>query len=159
MDRLDAFRATAGDRELLYSESGDGRWLHVMGDRETFAWALGEILANIETHAGGWSRVTVKAEPVRGGVLLTVRDDGPGLEPDRLVVLFHPFAAGPRASGAGLGLFTVREIVESWGGRIEARTAPGAGLLLRILLRHPPEGPYGTATAPPAHSLTERGLR
>src|SRR5262245_12205354 len=48
---IDSFRGVANGRELLYSESGDGRWLQVRGDRALLKWAVSEIFRNVQEHA------------------------------------------------------------------------------------------------------------
>jgi signal transduction histidine kinase len=140
---IDSFRASAGERELLYSESGDGRWLQVRGDRDLLRWAVHEIFRNVVEHAEGWSRITVKAEPVEGSILLTIRDDGCGLDRTAASRIYTAFSPRLGSNGPGVGLFVVRHIVESFGGTAEARSAPGGGVLHSLRIPHPAEGPYG----------------
>ena len=156
-EAIDAFRAEAGDRELLYSESGDGRWLRAVGDRALLRWAVLELFRNTALHAGEWSRIALLAEPVPGAIALSVRDDGAGLDRPGTARLYSAFTPRAGSPGPGLGMYVVRRIVERSGGTIEARSAPGGGLLHRLRLPHPPEGPYGDATAPPrSRSSSER---
>jgi signal transduction histidine kinase len=60
-----------------------------------------------------------------------VRDEGPGISHADQERLFRPFerarGAPTGASGLGLGLFIVREIVEAHGGAVRLRSAPGQG--------------------------------
>ncbi len=140
---IESFRAVVGDRDLLYSESGDGRWLHCFGDRALILWVVRELFANVSQHAGEWTRISVLAEPADGVIVLTVRDDGRGLDSSVAARLYSPFTPRFGSNGVGLGLFLVRRIVEASGGTIEARSAPGQGLLHRLRLPHPPAGPYG----------------
>lgn len=140
---IDSLREKAGERDLLYSESGDGRWLQVSGDRPLLRWAVGEILQNTFLHAGDWSRIAILAEPVDGAILVTVRDDGVGLDRPAAARLHAPFTPRSGSPGPGVGLYAVRRIVESFGGSVEARSAPGEGLEHRLRIPHPPTGPYG----------------
>lgn len=97
--------------------------------------------------------VVVRAAPVqRDGAdwtLVTVQDNGPGIDPAILPVLFEPFASTRLdAHGTGLGLAVVEGIVTEHGGVIVARgpDTPGrTGAVFEILL---PQGPPGHA--PPA---------
>ncbi len=57
-------------------------------------------------------------EPPTGADII-VSDDGPGLDPARMAELFHPFVTG-RKDGTGLGLWICRNIVERYGGSINA---------------------------------------
>ena len=56
-----------------------------------------------------------------------IRDDGPGVDADRVDVIFEPFVHGAGPDGAGLGLSICRQIVDRMGGRIWAENNPGRG--------------------------------
>jgi signal transduction histidine kinase len=55
-----------------------------------------------------------------------VIDTGPGIEPDRLDRIFHPYVSDT-AGGTGLGLSTARRIIEEHGGSIVAHSDLGQG--------------------------------
>jgi signal transduction histidine kinase/ActR/RegA family two-component response regulator len=56
-----------------------------------------------------------------------VRDDGPGIDAERVDAIFEPFVHGSGPDGAGLGLSICRQIVERVGGRIWAENNAGRG--------------------------------
>ena len=56
-----------------------------------------------------------------------VRDDGAGIDADRVDAIFEPFVHGSGQDGAGLGLAICRQIVDRMGGRIWAENNPGRG--------------------------------
>lgn len=56
-----------------------------------------------------------------------VRDDGAGIDGDRVDAVFEPFVHGSGQDGAGLGLAICRQIVDRMGGRIWAENNPGRG--------------------------------
>jgi signal transduction histidine kinase/CheY-like chemotaxis protein len=56
-----------------------------------------------------------------------VRDDGAGVDADRVDAVFEPFVQGAGQGGAGLGLAICRQIVDRMGGRIWAENNPGRG--------------------------------
>ena len=72
-----------------------------------------------------------------GGVLVTVRDSGPGLSPESLDRLFDAFYT-TKPTGMGMGLSICRSIVEAHGGRIWASRDVGPGATLQFTL--PVEG-------------------
>lgn len=57
-------------------------------------------------------------------VVITVRDNGPGISPEARQRLFEPFAT-TRSTGMGMGLAIGRAIVEAHGGRLWAEEGPG----------------------------------
>ena len=62
---------------------------------------------------------------------ITVRDNGPGIPPERLPAIFDSFVSS-KAQGMGIGLSISRTIVEAHGGRIGAVSVPGEGATLWI---------------------------
>lgn len=56
-----------------------------------------------------------------------VRDDGPGVDADRVDLIFEPFVHGSGPDGAGLGLAICRQIIDRMDGRIWAENNPGRG--------------------------------
>ena len=72
-----------------------------------------------------------KAEP--GGVLVGVRDSGPGLAPATLKRLFDAFYT-TKPSGLGLGLSICRSIIEAHGGRLWASNLAPQGAVFHFTL-------------------------
>ncbi|WP_264997206.1 sensor histidine kinase, partial [Komagataeibacter xylinus] len=75
-----------------------------------------------------------------GGLLLSVRDNGPGIAPQhlpRLTERFYRVSPTPGANGeqgTGLGLAIVRHIVDRHGGRLDITSAPGQGTCCTVWL-------------------------
>ena len=86
------------------------------------------------TPTGGTVRVTVRTCP--GQVILEVRDNGPGIPPSELPLIFDKYrrAATLRIEGSGLGLFIVKAIVDGHGGTIDAQSTLGAGTTVTVRL-------------------------
>lgn len=106
----------------------------VRGQRED----LDEMLGNILDNACKWarSRVSVQSAQADSLVIITVDDDGSGIEASmRDRVLQRGVRADEAAPGSGLGLAIVRELVELYGGSISLGNAPSGGL--RATLRLP----------------------
>ena len=66
-------------------------------------------------------------------VLITVRDSGPGLDPQRLNRLFDAFYT-TKPQGLGMGLAISRSIIEAHGGRLWAKTNAPRGALFKVTL-------------------------
>lgn len=68
-------------------------------------------------------------------VMLTVRDTGEGIPPERLERIFDPFFTTRQRGGTGLGLTVVHGIVVGrLGGAVQVRSSPGAGAAFHVLL-------------------------
>ena len=102
--------------------------------------------------AGVTPRVTVAAHPLQGELLLTVTDNGPGMEPGQQQRLLERWAQGRSAAeqgtGSGLGLAIVARYVALLGGRMSLRpVTDGTGLRVSVWLRGVPDAPDQSATA------------
>jgi signal transduction histidine kinase len=98
---------------------------------------LEEILGNLLDNACHWakSRVIVESTTMGGRLVITVDDDGPGLEASmRQVVLQRGVRVDEAAPGSGLGLAIVRDLAELYGGSISLDDAPQGGLRARLEL-------------------------
>jgi PAS domain S-box-containing protein len=101
---------------------------------------LHQVLANLLTNAFryGGSRIEVGARASEGDVVISVDDDGPGVEEGLVPQLFEPFARGSSATGvggSGLGLAIVKMLVDLSRGRVWYERAPSGGA--RFCLRLP----------------------
>ena len=70
-------------------------------------------------------------------IWIRVKDNGPGIEPERLDKIFSPFYTS-KSSGTGLGLAISKKLVDAHGGSIEAHSAPGSGT--EFVLTFPRQG-------------------
>jgi two-component system NtrC family sensor kinase len=79
-------------------------------------------------------------EIVQRGTVVEIRDDGCGIPPALLPMIFEP-RFSTSTSGSGLGLPIVKGLVEGWGGRVEVESAEGSGAVVRLHLVKAPGGP------------------
>jgi two-component system, OmpR family, phosphate regulon sensor histidine kinase PhoR len=92
------------------------------------------LVANAIRYAGPGSTCTVELYESAEGPLLTIFDDGKGVEPVDLPRLFERFYRGDQARtsrGTGLGLAIVKHIVTAAEGEVEAASTAGQGLEIR----------------------------
>jgi len=93
----------------------------VEGDADALRRVLDNLIDNALVHGPGDGEVGIALVGKDGHALLTVRDEGPGPDPQQHERLFERFWRGPDASqrpGSGLGLSIAAAIVERHGGRI-----------------------------------------
>jgi signal transduction histidine kinase len=105
---------------------------------------VANLVLNAVQAAGPGARVEVEVRPAReeeipvgvnleDPILLSVRDNGPGISPEIRDRLFQPFVSG-RTGGSGLGLAIVQRAVQAHRGVVFVDSAPGGGTRFRILL-------------------------
>ena len=111
---------------------------------------LGRVFSNLFENARRYGRstdtgvavVTVSYAKTGPWVIVTVRDQGPGVAPEKLGELTTPFfrgdAARTAATGAGLGLAIVEKSLQRMGGSLELSNAPDGGLVARLRLKQAP---------------------
>ena len=107
------------------------------GDPGAIRQVLDNLLANAAKYGGG-SAIELSARQVGAHARIEVSDRGPGLPPgehDRIFELFYRSPSNERrASGTGIGLFVVRQLVEAMGGTVTAEPVRPRGLRFVILL-------------------------
>jgi C4-dicarboxylate-specific signal transduction histidine kinase len=69
----------------------------------------------------------------KDGVLVSVRDSGPGIDPEHLDRIFEAFYT-TKSSGVGMGLSICRSIIDAHGGRLWAEANKPKGALFRLTL-------------------------
>ena len=96
--------------------------------------------------------IVVTAQVNDTHVVVSVRDDGVGIAPDKLEAIFEPFVT-TRASGGGtgLGLSICRDIVARNGGNIVAKSTLGEGTTMQVALARAERALVSDA---PLHSAT-----
>jgi len=117
--------------------------LVVIGDETE----LGRVFLNLFENARRYGRgtytgiaeVTVSSVKTGPWAIVSVRDQGPGVAPEKLSQLTTPFfrgdAARTAATGAGLGLAIVDKAMHRMGGSLELANAPDGGLVAHLRLR------------------------
>jgi len=82
---------------------------------------------------GAPQRITVRSRIAGGRLEVDIDDSGPGIPPDVFKRIFEPLFS-TKGFGVGLGLPTVKQIMEHHGGGIELISEPGRGTRALIWL-------------------------
>ena len=139
---LPVLREVAAELEEQAARAGVA--LHVEGEEDATAEVrprmLGVVAKNLAEnairYAGPGTNATLSVRSENGSTVLSVVDDGAGVDESDLPRLFERFYRADRSRhtrGTGLGLAIVKHVVASAGGTVEARGQRGRGLEIRCL--------------------------
>jgi two-component system CheB/CheR fusion protein len=161
-DVLEDHRRLIADAGLKLFSTLPERPVHVRADRVRLSQALGNLIANSAKFTGEGDELRVKVEAIQSRQLavVTVKDNGIGMDAATQARLFQPFVQSAGSSerargGLGLGLWLVKGLVDAHGGIVAAQSK-GLGLGTEVTIRLPllsaPEWPH--ARAPKADRVT-----
>ncbi len=127
--------------------------IEVEGDATSLRQVIDNLLGNVRAHTPAGTAVQVSVEPDGPGAVITVADNGPGMEPDEAAHIFERFyRSDPSRSrsngGAGLGLSIVSAIVANHGGTVSAEGRVGAGTTFTVHLPSVPPAEDEPAPSP-----------
>ncbi|WP_050726600.1 sensor histidine kinase [Vulgatibacter incomptus] len=110
----------------------------VRGDPGRLEQILGNLLSNAAKYGSRDAAIQLEAQVSDFEVRISVRNRGPGIDPDELPRVFDRFMRGRRAtvgiSGLGLGLFVAKGLAEAQGGRLEVESTPGETTTFSLVL-------------------------
>ncbi len=108
----------------------------VRADESRLCQVLLNLLKNAAEalHDTAAAQVRVEVEESGRFVVISVRDNGPGVPEDAVDRLFEPYFT-TRATGTGLGLPLSRRFIEEMGGRLEVAAHGSGGAAFRVYLR------------------------
>jgi signal transduction histidine kinase len=99
---------------------------------------LRQLIGNAAKYSRPHTPIDISGTVENGSVVVSVRDQGPGIAEADLPHIFDRFYRGRHTknhvAGAGLGLFIAREIVRAHGGEIWAESTPGSGSIFHFSL-------------------------
>lgn len=113
--------------------------LCALGDETLLRVALMNILHNAVRYSPVQSEIILSAARRQDDIVITVADEGPGIDPDKQEKVFERFYRVDKArsrfeGGAGLGLAIAKLSIERLGGMVELSSEPGKGSEFRLIL-------------------------
>ena len=112
--------------------------LVVDADPEFASQAIKQVVENALKYSPEGSPIGITAERRLGKIVVTVRDEGPGIDENERARIFEKFYRGRRrrfdTSGTGMGLAIAKGIVEAHGGRIWVESEAGQGSAFYLTL-------------------------
>jgi signal transduction histidine kinase/DNA-binding response OmpR family regulator len=137
---VDMWRPILANAGLTLASEFDTRISHVFGHWDYLTQVMQNLLDNAQKFSPAGGIVTVRSWRQNGEVLVSISDQGIGVEPEKLPFLFERFYQADsgvtrRFGGMGLGLALVREIILKHDGRLWAHSeGEGSGLTITFAL-------------------------
>lgn len=141
--------------------------LRVMGDPIRLAQVLTNLLINACKYSAQGSQIWLSAFERGGLAVITIRDEGIGIEPEMLQKVFDTFVQEPQAldrsrGGLGLGLSIVQGLVNAHNGQVSAYSrgiGKGSSFEVRLpILANSPDPTLTTSKASPRSDVKRRVL-
>ncbi len=148
VDLFDLTHAAVKDLRLAAEHRGiamvvveePGAELTTLGDELSLLEAVRNLLDNAVKYSPDGSRITVRlADAGAQGLRLSIEDQGPGVAASERERIFERFQRGGyhgNVLGSGLGLYIVRQVMHSHGGRVLVTDNHPAGAVLTLELPH-----------------------
>lgn len=114
--------------------------LEICCDRALITKAIGKLIENSAKFSPPGVTITIGAARTKAGDLaILVRDNGPGISPERLKLVTQPFSQSDMSlrrsqEGLGLGLPLVSAVMQAHGGRLQMVSPPGEGVSAFVIL-------------------------
>src|SRR6185437_288130 len=128
---VDLLRADEAHRAVAVAI--DGRAPHILADAELLKIVFLNLLINSAQAMKGQGEIRISVSTDAADAVVVLADTGPGIPPEVLGRLFTPFVT-TKARGTGLGLSTVRRLIEAHHGSIAVDSPPGAGARVTVRL-------------------------
>jgi signal transduction histidine kinase len=149
-DVADAFLPQARAKSIAFAVELPADLPAVETDSARLRQVVGNLVSNAVKYTKPGGHVAIDAAVHRDGaaerpeVLVSVRDDGPGIPAEQLPRVFLEFTRfdASAAEGAGVGLAISQKIAEALGGRITVESTPGSG---STFVLHVPLAPRGNS--------------
>ncbi len=139
----DAVRSRTDEKKQKLDVAIDPSTGSVIGDARRLREAVEHILRNAVTYTEEGGHIALKAAGNDGAAIITVVDDGPGIEPEdqaQVFARFHRSVSGSRGDAAlGLGLPLTQQFIEAHGGVVELVSVPGEGTAVTLTIPRAPQ--------------------
>lgn len=137
----DGSREALTERGLQLTVTPCGE-LEVLADARGLRTVLSNLLQNAIAFSPEGGVIGVSAHSDRHGVMITIENEGEGVDPADLARLVRPFEQGENAltrhrDGAGLGLAICDLTCQAMGGRLKLVSERGRGFAAHVVLRAP----------------------
>jgi len=137
MELSDAYQLKASQSGLRLELKNEEELPVIICDSNKMLRVFSNLLDNAIKFSKDKGTITISTHATPDEVIVEVKDEGIGIDPDELPYVFDSFHRGRGAEqkeGFGLGLASVKAIVEGHGGRITVESEPGKGSVFSVIL-------------------------
>ena len=127
------FRDQAREKNIEITVNAFSDLSFVNADRRALRSIMDNLLSNALRYTPSGGHIRLEASEMKDGIQFLVKDNGRGIEAERLSTVFGRFSA-TSGQGTGLGLALVRRLVESLGGQVSVESRIGQGTTFRFTL-------------------------
>lgn len=118
-------------KNIEFIERIDEHLPPLLADEELITQALLNLAINAAQAMPNGGQISLKVENKDDGILLSVRDQGTGIEANHMDRIFDPFFT-TKASGTGLGLSVVDQITRQLGGAVNVKRNEDRGMTFSL---------------------------
>ena len=137
MELFDAYQVKAKQTGINLELENEEELPIIEADANRLRRVFTNLLDNALKFSKSDGTVTISTDQTEKDIVVKVRDDGIGIDPHDLPFIFESFNRGKGAEkkeGFGLGLATVKAIVEAHGGRVLVKSELGKGSVFKVIL-------------------------
>jgi len=133
---LESLQSIAKNRGISINFKSSFERRFIFADNEKIQQVIINIVKNAIEAIGENGFVNVFCQGSDSNILITIRDNGPGIPLENISKIFDPFFT-TKKSGVGLGLVISYQIIKEHGGEISVKSHPGKGttFLIKLPLR------------------------
>jgi len=137
MEMFDAYQVKAKQAGINLELENEEEFPIIEADANRLRRVFTNLLDNALKFSKSEGTITISTHQTEKDIVVKVKDEGIGIDPRDLPYIFESFNRGKSAEkkeGFGLGLATVKAIVEAHGGRVIVKSEPGKGSVFKVIL-------------------------
>lgn len=132
-------RAQVTDNFSKFEREDFDLYCHENSLQQVFVNIIGNACDSLSTKKDFDRSVHIEFAKESEGICLKIKDNGPGISPDHIPLLFDSFfSTRPKGEGTGLGLSICKSIIDNHNGRIDVDSVLGQGVTFSVFLKKTP---------------------
>ena len=132
-DMIDFYSPQAHSHSITIHQGLHSEPLVCKIDPDMLKQVILNLFINAQQAMSGGGELMIRTDKQEKNALIQISDTGPGITPDKLPHIFDAYYTS-RPQGSGLGLPTVKKIIEAHKGSISVNSEPGKGTSFEIRL-------------------------